>query len=197
MIRFVISVLATLLLLSCEHVSKGSKVDKRRLLLLVETLSTQRGWAFTGTTQERLASLQKNAAWDVEGTVKMLEAAPDVAPETREQDLRSGVSELEIVTLDMIAGRIRGIDKRLGTGGPCTISPVSAEDAKRATERLRALLLPPGLSPELTARIERLRARAATVGDNPFHRASCEGPAPILFGWLDGLPVPLFDLVDK
>lgn len=188
--------LSVVLLAGCERSTRSSNVDERRLLLLVETISTQRGWLATGTTEERLGQLQRDAVWDVEGTVKMLDAARALPSAEVEGALESGVQELEHTTLDAIAGRIKHVSKRLGTGGPCTATPASATDAKRASERLTGLKIPAGINSSLASRIESLRQRAARVADGPFHRASCEGPAPVLFGWLDGKPVPLFDLLD-
>jgi hypothetical protein len=171
-------------------------VDERKLLFVLETIRTQHGWVVTGTTEIRLEQLQQNAVWDVEGTVKMLDAARGLEPAEIEEALASGAKELEHITLDTIAGRIQHIGKQLGNGGPCTAALATAEDARRAAERLRALQIPAGLSSALHARIEILRQRAARVASGPFSRASCEAPTPVLFGWLDGKPVPLVDLID-
>jgi hypothetical protein len=183
--------------LACERATRNSNVDERKLLLLVETISTQKGWLLTGATEERLQQLQNDAVWDVEGTVRMLEAARSLQPAELEAALQSGVQELQHITLDAIAARIQHVSKRLGNGGPCTAAPATADDTRRAAERLRALKIPAGLSNPLRERIEHLSLRAAAVAKGPFHRASCEGPAPILFGWLDGKPVPLIDLIDE
>ncbi len=103
------------------------------------------------------------------------------------------MAELEDVTPEMIGSRIFGLQKRLGNGN-CTVAPAPAAEADRARRRLGGAPPPPaGLSADLTRRIERARARAARVG--PFFHASCEGPAPVLFGWIDDRPVPLFDLL--
>jgi len=191
-----ICVSSFVLCLACERATRSSNVDERRLLLLLETISTQRGWLVTGTTEVRLQQLQKEAVWDVEGTVKMLDAARYLPAAELEEALESGVQELEHITLDTIAGRIQHVSKQLGNGGPCTVALASADDTKRASERLTSLRIPAGLSSKLAARIESFRQRALIVAEGPFHRASCEGPAPILFGWFEGKPVPLFDLLD-
>jgi hypothetical protein len=182
--------------LGCERANRSSNVNERNLRLVCETISTQKGWVVTGMTETRLTQLKEDAVWDVEGTVRMLDAVQQLPAEKREEVLQSGVKELENITLDAIAARIRSVAKRLGTGGPCTTAPASPHDAKRAADRLRGLQIPTGISSALATRIETLRQRANRVADGAFHRASCEGPAPLLFGWLDGKPVPLFDLLD-
>ena len=191
----VICVTFLALLVGCERANRSSKVNERNLLLLCETIRTQRGWLVTGTTEMRLEQLREDAVWDVGGTVRMLEAVRDLPAEQREEVLQSGVGELEKITLDAVAARIRGVDKRLGVG-TCTVSPASADDAKRAADRLRGARAPAGISSALATRIETLRQRANRVAEGPFHRVACEGTSPVLFGWLDGKPVPLFDLID-
>ena len=183
-------------LAACEPAVFGSTVNSKNLIYVLETMSTQRGWAATGSAQVRLDQLRSHAIWDVQGTVRMLDAAPGLPSASLEESLAVGTAELEHITSEQLASRVEHIGKRLGNGGPCAVSPATADDARRAAVRLRSLRIPTSIGSALRSRIERFQQRALKVADGPFHRGGCDPRTPILFGWLDGKPVPLEDFTD-
>lgn len=182
---------------ACER--DDSADNKHRLRLVVENISVARGWAATDSTAKELAWLVQNAAWDVDAAAQMLTSALVLEQQGATSSqitaaLRSGLRELENVTPQQIHGRVFKLQEQLGNG-TCQVTRAPKAVSEQAKARLTSLpRTPSGVSNELAARVQRLRSRAAKV--RPFFHASCEGPSPVLFGWLDGVSVPLPRLLD-
>lgn len=191
--------LAALMLVSCDREASDQVSANPKLLgMVVNQISTAPAWAVTGTTEVRLKQLDEWAAWDIDGTIQMLDAANGLIAQGQadrvEQVVRARVAELEDVTPELIGAKIGEYQERLG-GGVCAITAATKEDGARAKERLSSARTPSGLDADLTRRVEALRARARRVGG--FHRAHCErGQEYVLFGWIDKQAVPLFDLLE-
>lgn len=192
--------LLLVLLIACERASVDREGgDDKKLLRLAQTISTVDEWRFTKASEEKVTWLADNADWSIDGAVAMLDAARAIAadgdpPERIEALLTSGVTELENIKPPMIGSRLARLSKDLGHGD-CQVSRAPADVAQLAKQRLTSARPPATLSSALAARVERFTTRAARV-DN-FYQVSCGGPSPLLFGFLDGKPVPLFELVQS
>ncbi len=196
--RFAALFLTFCMLASCKDDGSNVKVSQSRLENVVIQISTASAWQYTGTTEVRLKQLDEWAAWDIDGTIKMLDDAQQLVAKGQadaiDQFVRARVAELEGVTWQYLARRILEYNRRLG-GGVCAIEPATKEDAARARQRLTSARTPAGLDADLTRRVDTLLARARRVGG--FHRAHCQrGAEFVLFGWIDKQAVPLYDLLE-
>ena len=190
--RFFLALALVVSLMSCER-NKGQYEILQYAKRLSAYSPTDRGAA-----QER-GWLMRNAAWDVD--VGMFEAADrfvreGLFKETLEERFTEGVEGLEnLLTEGFLATNIYSAQRKLGDGF-CNVEPAPAMDVEAAKKRLMGVPeLPAVFSAELKSRLRPFRDRVLRTGAGPFYYADCGGKRPRLFGWADGKPVPLFNLL--
>ncbi len=181
-------------LMSCEQ-STGRYETLQYARRLSAYWPTDRGAA------QKRDWLMKNAAWSVNGAVGTIEAADrfvkeGLFKETLEERFTEGVEELEnLLTDGYLATSLYSSQRALGDGF-CGVKPAPAKDVEAAKKRLLGVPeLPAVFSAGLKSRLKPFRDRVLRTGTGPFYYADCGGKRPRLFGWADGKPVPLFDLL--